>query len=81
MPRLVRIDATAPFKLDPAALPPDKPVWICQCGLSQKLPFCDGAHKTARAAEAERPGQLCIYSKDGQRILHARPDDHPADAR
>ena len=72
MARLVRLTATDPLKIDPKTLPQDKMLAICQCGLSQKFPLCDGAHKAARALE--QPGTLYIYSDDGKTVIETRPD-------
>lgn len=78
MPRLVRLTATTPFKIEPGAIPADKAIWICQCGLSQKMPFCDGSHKSIRD---EPGGMVCLYAKDAPRVLRAIPDEHPPEAR
>ncbi len=69
MPRLVRHDATGPLEVKPQP----KSVWICACGLSQNLPYCDGSHKTAR--QNEPAGQLCIYDKARKAIVEVRPDE------
>lgn len=72
MPRLVRLTATGPLKIEASAMPADKPVWICQCGLSAKFPYCDGAHKITRA---EEPGKLYVYTPDGRAVaqVHEEP--------
>ncbi len=62
MPRLVHRTATGPIKIDPKALDPDKPIWICACGLSANFPFCDGAHKACR--QQEKPGVITVYGPD-----------------
>ncbi len=67
MARLVRFDRTGPIKIEPQ----DKPVFICGCGLSQNLPFCDGAHKTCRG---EDPDTLYVYDADRQTVVETRPD-------
>jgi CDGSH-type Zn-finger protein len=66
MPRLVRHDADAPYRIDPQ----DKPVFICACGLSQNLPFCDGAHKACKTTET--PGKLSVYADDRKTIVEER---------
>ncbi|MFW6448789.1 MAG: CDGSH iron-sulfur domain-containing protein, partial [Halobacteriota archaeon] len=68
MARLVRHDATGPLKLDEDDIDPEKgDVAICQCGLSDEYPFCDGTH---RVTADERPG-----------VLYRYPDDDGARAR
>lgn len=64
MARLIRRDATGPFKveLEGAA----KPAWICGCGLSSKQPYCDGSHKNTLR---EEEGKLYIYEDDGDERL------------
>lgn len=77
MPRLVRLNATGPIKIEPAQFPRDeqgnlKPMWICACGLSQNLPFCDGAHRACRSTEPE--GHLCVYDASRTKIVETRPE-------
>lgn len=38
--------------------------YICACGLSMNLPYCDGSHA---ATEGEEPGKLYWYDEDAQR--------------
>jgi hypothetical protein len=77
MPRLIRLDATGPVKIDPANFPRDeqgnlKPIWICACGLSRTMPFCDKSHK--QCAATEQPGTLCVYDASCTTIIDVRPD-------
>lgn len=46
MTRLVELDATGPRRLSSDDLDPEKgDVAVCQCGLSDDFPFCDGSHR------------------------------------
>lgn len=46
MSRLVELDATGPRRLDVSDLDPEKgDIAVCQCGLSDRYPFCDGSHR------------------------------------
>lgn len=65
MPRLVLHDQSGPYRIDPQ----DKPVFICGCGLSQNLPYCDGAHK---GCKDEAPGKVHVYDADRVRIIESR---------
>ncbi|MFM9996390.1 MAG: CDGSH iron-sulfur domain-containing protein [Phycisphaerales bacterium] len=69
MARLIRNDQTGPYKIEPAAFPKDgKSIFICACGLSQRLPICDGSHKGCRD---EEPGRLYVYEGGTRRVVDA----------
>jgi len=66
MARLVKRTATGPYKVDVSS----ETKWICGCGLSKNLPYCDGTHnKTARTEETGK-----VYWYDAERNRHDAAD-------
>lgn len=64
MPRLVRLTACKPYKIEPKDFPEGgKSIWICACGLSKTPPYCDKSHKLC---ETEPADSIFIY-ENGQR--------------
>lgn len=70
MPRLVRHEANGPIEIPPQ----DKSVFVCGCGLSQNLPYCDGSHSICRKAE-EGEGKLYVYDKLRKNVIEIREDE------
>ncbi len=60
MPRIVKLSATGPIKIEPS----EKPIFVCACGLSQKFPICDGSHKKCPSTETD---QHAVYIYDDAR--------------
>ena len=73
MSRLVELEGDGPRKLEPDDIDPEKgDVAVCQCGLSNEFPFCDGSH---RQVEDEANGVCYTYDEDGtrrrvERVVH-----------
>jgi len=61
MARLVRMTRDGPYKIEPQDL---EPIFICGCGLSQNMPFCDKSHKKCRD---EPPESLFVYEGETRR--------------
>ncbi len=61
MSRMIRHDATRPALISIG----DKVVAVCQCGLSQNKPFCDGSHRVTRD---EEPNKLYAYDREKKRV-------------
>jgi CDGSH iron-sulfur domain-containing protein 3 len=59
MARLVKRSRTQPYEVTVGG----ETQYICACGLSANLPFCDGTH--AVTAE-EEPGKLYWYDGDAE---------------
>ncbi len=71
MAREIRIERDGPYEVTPQP----KSVWICGCGLSRNLPYCDGSHAQARQ---EEPGKLCRYRRGAGMppLIEDDPSEH-----
>ncbi len=67
MARMVRHEATGPYRIDAQ----EKPVFICACGLSKNLPQCDGSHS---GCKDEQSGTLYFYDTQRETVVEQRPD-------
>jgi len=76
MARLIRIEQNGPYKIEPKDFPVGgKSIWICGCGLSNKMPYCDQTHKTC--CPAEQPGTLYTYDMTTKQITGSQPESRP----
>jgi CDGSH-type Zn-finger protein len=72
MTRLVELDATGPRKLEESDLDPEKgDVAVCQCGLSDRFPFCDGTHGST---EDERDDARYRYVEESGKLRRREID-------
>lgn len=79
MSRLVELDGTGPRKLDASDLDPEKGnVAVCQCGLSDDFPFCDGSHRVT-ADETDGVCYRYVDEDDGTRRVVERVELGPAE--
>jgi CDGSH-type Zn-finger protein len=62
MARLVKRFRNTPYEVTVGG----ETQYICGCGLSANLPFCDGTHKSA---QGEEPNRLYWYDEEGERQL------------
>lgn len=69
MTRLIELEANGPRKLDPSDIDDEKgDVAVCQRGLSESFPFCDGSHRRTADEDAET---TYVY-EDGERSVVER---------
>jgi CDGSH-type Zn-finger protein len=76
MARLIRLEATGPYKIEPSQFPRDeqgnlKSIFICACGLTNRPPFCDSTHKTCKN---EVQGMIYEYDPQTKALKDSRPE-------
>jgi len=75
MAREVTHEERGPAVLDESDMGDDDLIYVCQCGLSNSKPLCDGSHK---AAIDEEDGVVYAYENDdaeGERRVVGEVDD------
>jgi len=81
--RHVTLDATGPRVLDEEDIDPEKGnIAVCQCGLSDEFPFCDGSHRETedegdgvyRYVNGERRRVASVTFADGETIEYEEGD-------
>jgi CDGSH-type Zn-finger protein len=72
MARLIRLERTGPYKIEPKDFPTNgKAIWICGCGLSSTMPYCDKTHKVCAS---EQPGMVYRYDPLTKAVVDQRPE-------
>ena len=66
MTREVTHTADGPAKLDDDDMGEDGLIFVCECGLSDERPLCDGSH---RATSDEEEGTRYKYDGDDRRVV------------
>ncbi len=61
MARIVKHEGKGPMEVKVGT----ESKWVCMCGLSKSMPFCDGSHKKTADEEA---GKTYKYLPDGTRV-------------
>lgn len=64
---LPKIVTKAPMKVEVEA---GKKYFWCSCGLSQKQPFCDGAHKAHNNADGSSKMKSVIYEASENKVVY-----------
>ena len=57
MARIIKHQRIGPYRIESAEFP----LFICGCGLSRKMPYCDGAHKYCWHEDPDK-----VYTYDDQ---------------
>ena len=60
MARMVLMSGRGPMEVKAGS----ESKWMCMCGLSKNMPFCDGSHKKTKD---ELEGKVYKYHEDGSR--------------